>query len=510
MTSRFLLLWAFLGVVPAAAARADGLYARAAWVSDIPLGLHQVEGTATIIDDRTIHVEHFTYDGMAPAVYFYLGESDTYNAFLNGLQLDPLLDRAYNDESLTLTLPPGETLDGYGAISVWCADVDVNFSSAAFVSPGAAYSRAGWVAEIPPGAHQVEGTVTIINERIFHVENFTYDGTAPLVYFYLGAFDDHFAFLHGLEVPPTLGAYAGASLVVTLPDGETLDNYLAISVWCAVFNINFSSATFKLAAAADYDDDGDVDLDDHEVFTDCLAGPGALPAPASVTVQECLDAFDVDEDMDVDLFDYADFLKVFTGPPPETAQYEVVFDATWSAETHPTDFPSNAHFSGLIGGTHDANVVFWQPGQLASPGIETMAELGSKTLLTAEVEAAIGLGYAGEVIDGGGINPSPGSVATTFAATQTFPRATVVSMIAPSPDWFVGVSGFELFQDNQWVQEFAYSLQPYDAGTDSGTTYTSPNMDTNPQDPISEIAGYPFNVGLEIPPLGTFTFRKTD
>ena len=34
-----------------------------------------------------------------------------------------------------LLLPEGTTLDGYGAISVWCAQVSVNFSSASFVNP---------------------------------------------------------------------------------------------------------------------------------------------------------------------------------------------------------------------------------------------------------------------------------------------------------------------------------------------------------------------------------------
>ena len=44
----------------------------------------------------------------------------------------------------------------------------------------------------------------------------------------------------------------------------------------------------------------------------------------------------------------------------QTAQYEVEFDATWSSETHPYKFPSSPHFSGLIGGTHNEEVTFWE------------------------------------------------------------------------------------------------------------------------------------------------------
>src|SRR5260370_23854981 len=57
-----------------------------------------------------------------------------------------------------------------------------------------------------------------------------------------------------------------------------------------------------------------------------------------------------------------------------TARYQVVFDATWSQATLPTNWPANAHFSGLVGGTHNANVHFWNDGETASEGIRLMAE----------------------------------------------------------------------------------------------------------------------------------------
>jgi hypothetical protein len=224
---------------------ARALYPRAAWEADIPSGAHSVEALVTIVNERTLQVEHFTYDGTAPLVYFYLGASDDDTAFENGLQLEPLLDRPYNDESLILNLPGGETLDGYNAISVWCAQFSVNFGSASFTAPTAMYERAGWVADIPLGFHLVEGQATIISDRIIHVENFTYDGTAPQVYFYLGATDNDDDFQNGLQVPPQLvRAYEDESLVLLLPEGTTLDGYGAISVWCVQVSVNFSSASF--------------------------------------------------------------------------------------------------------------------------------------------------------------------------------------------------------------------------------------------------------------------------
>lgn len=185
--------------------------------------------------------------------------------------------------------------------------------------------------------------------------------------------------------------------------------------------------------------------------------------------------------------------------------YEVTFDATWSNATHPGAYPSGAHFSPLIGGTHRAAVTFWEPGGIASPGLESMAESGSTSTLRSEVDAAIAAGTAGEVVSGGSIPISPGSVATTFTVTDEFPLVSLTTMIAPSPDWFVGVHDLDLFPNGQWADDVVVSLYAYDAGTDSGVNFTSSNQDTQPQDPIALQTGGPF---FGTVPLGTFTFRR--
>ena len=120
------------------------------------------------------------------------------------------------------------------------------------------------------------------------------------------------------------------------------------------------------------------------------------------------------------------------------------------------------------------------------------------------------MGNAGVVLSGGGIRPSPGRREMTFTISRTFPLATIVSMIASSPDWYVGVSGFPLFQDNRWIEEITVFLPPYDAGTDSGVTYGSPNQDTDPPEPIREIFGLPFSSDGTVPPIGYFTFTRIE
>jgi hypothetical protein len=171
-------------------------------------------------------------------------------------------------------------------------------------------------------------------------------------------------------------------------------------------------------------------------------------------------------------------------------------------------FPDNPHFSGLIGATHQQDVRFWQAGSPASNGIESMAERGAKTPLDQEINQVITDGRAENLLSGEGISRSPGSVSLDFTASVDHSFVTLVSMIAPSPDWFVGVSALGLLQDGDWANEIVVELHPYDAGTDSGTSYASRDRDTVPPVPISRIEGPPLQVGGDVPPLGTFTFRR--
>lgn len=190
----------------------------------------------------------------------------------------------------------------------------------------------------------------------------------------------------------------------------------------------------------------------------------------------------------------------------QDARYRVTFDAVWSDQTHPADFPSaNAHFSAVIGGTHNRDASFWALDQLASPGIEAMAETGSTGTLRREVETAINAGTAKSFIQGISLPTSPASNSFVFDVSETHPLVTLVSMIAPSPDWFVGVSDLNLRPNGDWVGVYGADLLPYDAGTDSGSSYGSPNDDTNPADPVSQLAEFPFEEGIA---LGSFTFLR--
>lgn len=45
----------------------------------------------------------------------------------------------------------------------------------------------------------------------------------------------------------------------------------------------------------------------------------------------------------------------------------------------------------------------------------------------------------------------------------------------------------DLCDGDQWKENVSLELYPYDAGTDSGFTFSSPNFETIPQDKITKV-----------------------
>lgn len=178
-------------------------------------------------------------------------------------------------------------------------------------------------------------------------------------------------------------------------------------------------------------------------------------------------------------------------PPPvvrSPATYVVTLEATWSAATHPEAFPPNPHFSRLTGASHVATASLWAVGRAASTGIKDMAERGRTDPLRAEVEA---LGGAAVYAEGGPVPLSPGAAAIEVAVTDERPFATVVSMLAPSPDWFVGVAGLDLRSADGWQDRVVVELQVYDAGTDDGASYTAADAPRAVPAPVAPVAYAP-------------------
>lgn len=169
----------------------------------------------------------------------------------------------------------------------------------------------------------------------------------------------------------------------------------------------------------------------------------------------------------------------------QTARYKIEFVAKWSLETHPDDYPLGAHFSPFVAYSHNdsAEAKIFNEGEIPTPGVEEMAETGAINMLVEEIQNLIDLNLAHTQTKGIRID-SPGIDSSELSLSQEYSHITFVSMLAPSPDWFVAES-INLFVDGQWLEKSEIELETYDSGGDDGEDFTSKDLDSNPKKSIT-------------------------
>ncbi|KAL0881151.1 hypothetical protein ABMA27_002269 [Loxostege sticticalis] len=176
----------------------------------------------------------------------------------------------------------------------------------------------------------------------------------------------------------------------------------------------------------------------------------------------------------------------------DEAKYEISFTGIWSRNTHPRYYPENdwvPRYSDLVGASHTADFILWSPGTAATDGLRQLAEHANSSKLEEEILGKVGDGVR-TLIKGKGHSDLKMNIPTYafFRSDKNNHMISVAVGIYPSPDWFLGVARFELCQeDNTWLQERELNLFPWDAGTDSGVSYESANIETFPQDAITRV-----------------------
>lgn len=195
---------------------------------------------------------------------------------------------------------------------------------------------------------------------------------------------------------------------------------------------------------------------------------------------------------------------------PAAERYQVTFERSWSSKTHPKDFPLLAHFSPVIGVTHDTRYSPFHAGAAPSPGVEALCEEGKHQPLDAEIRSAIAAGTAAALIETPDpIRDVPGKAVTTFDVDPAHPLVTIAAMLAPSPDWCAVAADVMLMENGQWVGKKSVTLYAWDAGTDSGTSYRAFDSDTQPRGSI-QLSDAPYFLrkdGKRIP-VGQVTFVR--
>eukprot|EP00062_Callorhinchus_milii_P022762 gi/632980897/ref/XP_007907292.1/ PREDICTED: spondin-2-like [Callorhinchus milii] len=168
----------------------------------------------------------------------------------------------------------------------------------------------------------------------------------------------------------------------------------------------------------------------------------------------------------------------------EPANYSVKFSAEWNTLSFPKQYPTHrppAQWSLLFGCVHSDDFTLWAEGDMASAGVKLFAEDGNPDLLLEEVN------ITEVVFTADPITLGEGNTCTMLTATPSHPLVSFLVRVIPSPDWFLGASRVNLCEGDEWRESISLDLFPWDAGTDSGFTFSSPNFPTSPQEPVFKI-----------------------
>ena len=190
----------------------------------------------------------------------------------------------------------------------------------------------------------------------------------------------------------------------------------------------------------------------------------------------------------------------------ETVRYAVTVTLNWdnsAADGHPDD----KHWSRLIAFAHSSRYRLFADGDTASSGLALVATNGRVSVLQAELAEGRRRGrVAGELVLPG-IGAGAGTFAFELDLTEKHRFVSFATMLAPSPDWFTGVSGVALMGNAGWVDR-TVPLWVWDAGADSGPDFTGPNIDTQPRQNVRLLTHPAFLTADGLRPIGHASFER--
>ncbi|XP_014254156.1 protein Skeletor, isoforms B/C isoform X2 [Cimex lectularius] len=211
---------------------------------------HGIRGTAYAVDDSTIFVKGFSYDGTGPDAFFWVGSTPrpSPEGYIipypeDYVGRDPPVLRAYNKTDVILRLPQGKKLKDIKWLSVWCRRFTVNFGEV-FIPPNLVAPKTRVLPEFKRLAHRLQsGNITILDAKTFYIPNLHYDGAGPDAYFWVGnGPEPHDT---GTKVPSEkrtiepLSGYYGNDIEIVLPGNLTVYDIDWLAVWCVQYKHNF-------------------------------------------------------------------------------------------------------------------------------------------------------------------------------------------------------------------------------------------------------------------------------
>ncbi|XP_071827067.1 protein Skeletor, isoforms B/C-like [Apostichopus japonicus] len=214
---------------------------------------HQISGSVFAVDQATLYIQGFNFDGESDCAVFYAGTSDDPSS---GGDVIPVGDGmsdilgVYRNEDIMLSLSSGKITD-YASFSILCEESKESFAKITipgnFETPEPAHlGDFGFERRV----HNVHADdVIILNPKQIQFVNLDYDGRGPKAFFWTG---DGTPDSGDIKVPlpadnpdKILPKYSGATVTITLPDGLTVFDVDFIGIWCIAARQNFGHLLIK-------------------------------------------------------------------------------------------------------------------------------------------------------------------------------------------------------------------------------------------------------------------------
>ncbi|XP_067619466.1 protein Skeletor, isoforms B/C [Eurosta solidaginis] len=211
---------------------------------------HGIKGTIYAVDESTLFIKSFAYDGTGPDAFFWVGKTPRpspegyiipYPEEYAGI--DPPILQAHNNTDIILRLPMGKRIKDIRWLSVWCRRFTVDFGEV-FIPPNLDVPKPRVLPEFKRLAHGLRSSnISVLDAKTFYIPNLHYDGAGPDAYFWVGNGSE--PNIMGVKVPNEVGSleplrgYQGEDIEIQLPGSVTVYDIDWLSVWCVEYRHNF-------------------------------------------------------------------------------------------------------------------------------------------------------------------------------------------------------------------------------------------------------------------------------
>uniref|UniRef100_A0A1I8PS48 DOMON domain-containing protein n=1 Tax=Stomoxys calcitrans TaxID=35570 RepID=A0A1I8PS48_STOCA len=211
---------------------------------------HGIKGAIYAVDESTLFIKSFAYDGTGPDAFFWVGETPrpSPEGFIipypeDYVGIEPPILKAHNNTDIILRLPMGKRIKDIKWLSVWCRRFTVNFGDV-FISPGLDVPKPRVLPEFKRLAHGLRSSnISVLDAKTFYIPNLHYDGAGPDAYFWVGNGSE--PNIMGIKVPNEIGSleplrgYQGEDIEIQLPGKLTVYDIDWLAVWCVEYRHNF-------------------------------------------------------------------------------------------------------------------------------------------------------------------------------------------------------------------------------------------------------------------------------